>query len=89
MGHCEGEIPLIELTEQQQQQLGGLEPLAIDPRTSEQYVLVRKDLYERMKEGFYDDSPWTDEERLGLAWEAGRSAGWDDMSEYDHYGEAS
>jgi hypothetical protein len=75
---------MIELTEQQ---LEGPEVLAIDPRTNEQYVLIRKEVYERMKELLYDDSPWTDEERDSLAWEAGQSAGWDDMGEYDHYGE--
>ena len=31
----------------------------------------------------YDDSPWTAAERDALAWEAGRHAGWQDMSEYD------
>jgi hypothetical protein len=31
----------------------------------------------------YDDSPWTSEERLALAWAAGQRAGWDDMDEYD------
>jgi hypothetical protein len=81
------EAAMIELTQQQRQQLEGPEPVAIDPQTNEQYVLVRKDVYERMKELLYDDSPWTDEERDALAWEAGRSAGWDDMGEYDHYPE--
>jgi hypothetical protein len=31
----------------------------------------------------YDDSPWTREELHALAWEAGKSLGWDDMDEYD------
>lgn len=53
---------MIELTEQQRQDLQGPEPLVIDPQTKETYVLVRKELYERMKELRYDDSPWTDEE---------------------------
>jgi hypothetical protein len=62
---------MIELTEQQRQELEGPEPLALDPKTKEQYVLVRKDVYARMKELLYDDSPWTDEERDRLAIEAG------------------
>jgi hypothetical protein len=74
---------MIELTEQQRQELSQPEPTAIDPRTNEVYVLVRKEVYYRLKG--YDDSPWTDEERDVLAWEAGQSAGWDDMDDYGHY----
>jgi hypothetical protein len=101
------EAAMIELTEQQRQELSQPEPTAIDPRTRQLYVLVRKevcdrlrgivqevneradwddpafDVYDRLKG--YDDSPWTDEERDALAWEAGQSAGWDDMDDYDHY----
>ncbi len=74
---------MIELTEEQRRELSEPEPVAIDPDTGESYVLVRKDVYDRMKA--YDDSPWTDEERDALAWEAGQSAGWDDMGDYDNY----
>jgi hypothetical protein len=41
------------------------------------------DRYDRLTE--YDDSPWTAEEMDALAWEAGQSAGWDEMNEYNHY----
>jgi hypothetical protein len=41
------------------------------------------DEYERMKEDEYDDSAWTKEELQALAWEAGKSIGWEDMDEYD------
>lgn len=40
---------MIELTEQQRQELSALEPAAIDPRTGEIYVLVRRETYERFK----------------------------------------
>lgn len=40
---------MIELTEQQRQELSAPEPTAIDPRTRETYVLVRRDAYERFK----------------------------------------
>jgi hypothetical protein len=87
---AEGDCAMIELTEQQRQELNGPEPArARDPMTNETYVLVRAEVYERLKEALYDDSPWTDEERDALAWEAGQSAGWDDMDEYDHYGEGN
>lgn len=37
------------LTEEQRQALTGLEPIAVDPQTREEYVLVRREVYERMK----------------------------------------
>ncbi len=77
---------MIELTEEQRRELDGPEPQARDPQTNETYVLVRAAVYERLKELLYDASPWTDEEMVLLAWEAGKLAGWDDMDEYDHYG---
>jgi hypothetical protein len=40
---------MIELTEEQRQQLSSPEPIAIDPRTKEAYVLVRKEAYDRLK----------------------------------------
>jgi hypothetical protein len=40
---------MIELTEQQREELKNLEPIAIDPRTRETYVLVRREVYERLK----------------------------------------
>ena len=74
---------MIELSEEQQQHLSEPETPAIDPRTKQEYVLVRKEIYERMKELVYDDSPWTDEEMDALAWAAGKHTGWEEMTEYD------
>jgi hypothetical protein len=82
------ETPMIELTEQQVQAISaaGKSPaVVVDPRTKIPYVLLRKDVYDRLSE--YDDSPWTDEEMELLAWEAGKHAGWEEMDEYDHYPE--
>ena len=45
--------------------------------------MLRADEYERLTEEGYDDSPWTREEMEALAWEAGKSIGWEDMDEYD------
>jgi hypothetical protein len=58
-----------------------------DPGTNREYVLVRADVYDQLLKGQYDDSPWTAEERDSLALEAGKHAGWDEMSEYDNYPE--
>jgi len=37
----------------------------------------------------YDDSPWTSEELLALAWATGKHAGWEEMDEYDDMPEKS
>lgn len=78
---------MIELTTQQMQALENsraVPPQIVNPRTRETFVLLRVDEYQRLKEGDeYDDSPWTKQELQALAWEAGKSAGWEDMDEYD------
>jgi hypothetical protein len=48
------EITMIELTEEQRQGLAGAEPVIIDPWTREEYVLVLKKVYEKLK-GLLDD----------------------------------
>ena len=53
---------MIELTEEQRQELSDAEPIAIDPSTKETYVLVRKNVYDRIKGLLYDDGEWTEEE---------------------------
>jgi hypothetical protein len=40
---------MIELNEQQRRELDRPEPLVIDPDTRQTYVLVRKDVYDRLK----------------------------------------
>jgi hypothetical protein len=45
---------MIELTEEQCHELSGSEPTAVDPRTHAQYILVPKDVYEKIK-GLLDD----------------------------------
>jgi hypothetical protein len=84
------ETPMIELTEQQMAAItaaGRAPAVVVDLQTKTPYVLLRQDVYELLKDQEYDDSPWTDEERELLAWEAGKHAGWDEMDEYDHYPE--
>jgi hypothetical protein len=77
---------MIELTEQQVQALENSDvapPRIVNPRTKETFVLLAVDEYERLKEGDYDDSPWTKDELQAIAWEAGKHMGWEDMDEYD------
>jgi hypothetical protein len=40
---------MIELTEEQRQEMTGPEPRAVDPVTNTTYVLVREDVYQRLK----------------------------------------
>lgn len=40
---------MIELNDQQRHELSAPEPIAIDPQTRETYVLVRRQVYERLK----------------------------------------
>ena len=59
---------MIELTEEQQQELSVPEPVAIDPSTKNNCVLVRKNVFDRMKGLLRDHGEWTDDElRLLLA----------------------
>ena len=77
---------MIELTDQQVDALENTErtPLRLmNPRTKQTYVLLPVEEYERLAEDEYDDTPWTKEELQALAWETGKSMGWDDMDEYD------
>jgi hypothetical protein len=63
---------MIELTPEQRQALAAEQaPRLIDPETRKRYVLVSEEVYERMKELLYEDSPWTDEEMDLLVEEAG------------------
>jgi hypothetical protein len=56
----------------------------LNPRTHEIFVLLRVDEYQRLKDQEYDDTPLTKQELQAAAWEAGKSAGWEEMDEYDN-----
>jgi hypothetical protein len=76
----------IELTEQQVRSLEAqteTPPQFIHPQTREEFVLLRKEEYDRLKEAEYDDSPWTDEEMDLLAAEDADSLGWEGMDAYE------
>ena len=78
---------MIELTEEQRQELSESEPIAIDPSTKETYVLVRKNVYDRIEGLLTSDGEWTDDElRLVLARSA-EANGWNEpgMDDYDRY----
>jgi hypothetical protein len=45
-------------------------------------VVVRADVFERLRELVYDDGPWTDEEIDRLAAEDADALGWEGMEAY-------
>jgi hypothetical protein len=80
----------MELTEQQQQALDSQNedpPRIIDPRTQECYVLVRAEVFDRLKAMLYDDGPPSDEEKSRQLAASGERAGWADpeMDVYNNY----
>lgn len=78
---------MIELTEGQRQELNVAEPLVVDPLTRETYVLVRKEVYERMKGLLYDAGEVPDEELRLLLARSATANGWNEpaMADYDNY----
>ncbi|HEY7155603.1 MAG TPA: hypothetical protein VH575_16695 [Gemmataceae bacterium] len=85
---------MIELNEEQRRQLENGQAVDVtddvtDPRTAQRYVVLRKDVYEKIRRLLYDDSEWTeDERRLRLA-QSARDNGWEEagMDAYDRYDE--
>lgn len=76
----------MQITQEQLDQAKGGQPVTISGNGL-QFVLLRQDVYDRVKRVLYDDSDISDEEAARLAWEAGRSIGWEtpEMAEYDDY----
>lgn len=70
-----------EITPQQRQAINATSgPVELfDPETNQQFVLIRAEMYERLKSAL-DLSEPTEAERLGLLQHMGRAAGWEDPS---------
>lgn len=49
-----------------------------DPETETEYVVVRADVFDRLKAFVFTDEPLSTVERHGLLVQAGIRAGWDD-----------
>jgi hemerythrin-like domain-containing protein len=67
------------------QQAGGEVLRLVDPDTSQQYVLVRAEIYEQLRSGHLDLDP---RDLYPALHRAMRDDGWDDpqMDEYNRYG---
>jgi hypothetical protein len=77
---------MIELTEQQRRELAQREPVAIDPETKVEYVLVRREVYARLRAALADDLQPRD---AYPAIDQAFAPGWSDpkMDDYDRYEE--
>lgn len=81
---------MIELTEGQRQQLENGEVVEVsEPDSRERYVIVKKDVYERIRHLLFDDSDWTQDELRLLLARTAKDSGWDEpgMDAYDRYDE--
>src|SRR5262245_28839843 len=77
-------MAMIQLTPEQHEAVAANEngPVrAVDLLTKEEYVLIRADVYKRLRTD-YDATPWTDEERDLLRHEAVAALGWEGMDAY-------
>jgi hypothetical protein len=82
---------MIEISDEQRQRLeSGKAVDVVDPQTAQCYVVVKKDIYDRVCRLLCDDSEWSEEElRVQLA-RSFKDNGWDEpgMDAYDRYDEA-
>jgi hypothetical protein len=81
---------MIDLSEEQRQQLeSGLAVDVTDAQTAQSYVLLPKEMYERVRRLLYDDSEWTAEEMRQVLARSAQANGWSEpgMDAYDRYDE--
>ncbi len=81
---------MIELTPEQRRQLASAEAVWVtDPETSTSYVVLRKDVYDRVRNLLYDDSEGTHDELRAMLARSSAANGWDEpgMEAYDRYDE--
>ncbi len=82
---------MLELTAPQWRdlKLAGSEVSLCDPESGQQYVVVKADVYARLRQ-LLDDSDLSPAEQLHLLARSGQEAGWDDpaMDVYDCYDES-
>ena len=76
----EGE-KMITLTQVQLEAVRSGEPVRLNEGGTEM-VVMRADVFERLRGLKYDDSPWSDEEMDMLAGEDADRLGWDGMEAY-------
>lgn len=81
---------MIELTPEQRRQLESGEAVPVtDPETATSYVVLRKDVYDRVRSLLYDGSGATHDELRAMLARSSAANGWDEpgMEAYDRYDE--
>ncbi|MEX2288204.1 MAG: hypothetical protein WD648_14005 [Planctomycetaceae bacterium] len=76
------------LTDEQREAIKRGEAVHVtDPQTQLECVLVRADIFDRVRTLLVDDRPLTQEEKLAAIQAAGLRAGWDDpaLDVYEQY----
>jgi hypothetical protein len=79
-----------ELTPEQRRQLDRGEAVTVtDPGTGASFVILRKDVYDRVRALLYDDSEATHDELRAMLARSSAANGWDEpgMDAYDRYDE--
>lgn len=77
----------MDLSQAQLQAIKAGQPVRmVAPEVGDECVIVRADVFDRLKNVLYDDSPLSQSEKSRLLVEAGLRAGWDDP-EMDVYNE--
>jgi hypothetical protein len=71
----------MELTKEQLEAVRGGESVRLNEGGTD-LVVVRADVFERLRGLLYDESPWTDEEMDRLAAEDVDALGWEGMEAY-------
>lgn len=81
---------MIKLTPEQRQQLDEGRPVdVIDPQTAQAYVVLRKDVCDRVRRLFPDDSDATPDELRSMLAGSAEANGWEElgMDVYNRYDE--
>jgi hypothetical protein len=86
------ENPMIELTPEQARavaEAAETPPTVLDPQTSTSYVLIREDVYKRLRGLLYDDTDLGHEQLRSLLARSAAGNAWDEpgMDAYDRYDE--
>jgi hypothetical protein len=61
---CASVKTMIELSKEQRQELSQPEPMALNPETQQVYVLVRREVYERLRPLLDEDTVYTTADML-------------------------
>lgn len=75
--------------EQRQRLLSGKAIDVTDSETDQHYIVLGKEVYERIRHMLYDDSEWSQDELRSQLARSAKESGWNEpgMDAYDNYDE--